>query len=435
MKLALLISGYPRSLEINMDSIMKHIVQGNDVDIYIYLSYDGDDKYVNKQTSVDKILNTWSPIYIAYSRNTLFSTDTAENAILNQAYKLYKLNEERRTIQNLTGVVYDMVIRCRPDLCFTGQVNLDVDPGYIYLPVDSKMDKHKLQAEDNYVCDVFAYGRPEVMDYYCSWFLALPSLMKTHQHIPEVLLYYYLRDSPHKIIEQPIDYAIILSSCNVIAIAGDSGVGKSTIAEMLQGIFSGAFVLECDRYHKWERDNPMWEKVTHLDPEGNYITKMQKDVFDLKLGNDIHQVDYDHLHGKFTCHQTIASADTVIVCGLHSLYVSDKLCNIKIFVEADDKLRIPWKLQRDSHTRNRTEQNIIDQISSRREDYEKYVAIQKSNSDIIIHYYIRDNMPDKVLLKIGCRTNVGKVEYHDFQYVSNPLEIIKCCVLNYLRTI
>ena len=37
--------------------------------------------------------------------------------------------------------------------------------------------------------------------------------------------------------------------------------------------------LECDRYHKWERYNDNWNNYTHLNPNANFLCKMQKDFF------------------------------------------------------------------------------------------------------------------------------------------------------------
>ena len=83
----------------------------------------------------------------------------------------------------------------------------------------------------------------------------------------------------------------------------------------------------------WEKDterldDKKWKKSTHLNPNSNYITKMQKDVFDLKIGKNIYQVDYDHKTGIFTQEECIESKDTVIVCGLHSLYNNNSNLNI-----------------------------------------------------------------------------------------------------------
>ena len=57
-----------------------------------------------------------------------------------------------------------------------------------------------------------------------------------------------------------LDYSFILSKCNVFAICGDSGSGKSTLSNLLKISFTDSFLLECDRYHKWERGDINYDK-------------------------------------------------------------------------------------------------------------------------------------------------------------------------------
>lgn len=141
--------------------------------------------------------------------------------------------------------------------------------------------------------------------------------MVKYGHTNETLFWHYLNHNHITYKEVNIDYTIVLSKCSTIAITGDSGSGKSTLAERLNNYFSDSLVLECDRYHKWERGNYNWENFTHLNPESNYLMKMQKDVFDLKLGKNIYQIDYDHSSGKFTSKQLIESKNNVIAYGIH----------------------------------------------------------------------------------------------------------------------
>ena len=58
---------------------------------------------------------------------------------------------------------------------------------------------------------------------------------------------------------------------------------------------------------------------------------MKNDVFDLKLGRNIYQIDYDHNNGKFTDQKLIKSNENIIVCGLHALYNNTNLHNLNIF--------------------------------------------------------------------------------------------------------
>ena len=49
-------------------------------------------------------------------------------------------------------------------------------------------------------------------------------------------------------------------------------------------------IFECDRYHKWERNDENWNNITHLDPQANYLFKMKNDI--LELFNGWRLIDY-----------------------------------------------------------------------------------------------------------------------------------------------
>jgi uridine kinase len=149
-------------------------------------------------------------------------------------------------------------------------------------------------------------------------------------------------------------------------------------------------MLECDRYHKWERHNENWDEITHLNPEANYITKMEEDIFNLKLGNEIYQVDYDHHSGKFTEKQLINPSDNLIVCGLHSLYGDNNLYDIKIFMDTDDSLKKKWKIKRDVIERGYTIEKVLTSIEKRQNDFHEYITPQKENADLIIRFFTKD---------------------------------------------
>jgi uridine kinase len=147
-------------------------------------------------------------------------------------------------------------------------------------------------------------------------------------------------------------------------------------------------MLECDRYHKWERGDDNWKKFTHLNPDANYLTKMNDDIFDLKIGKSIYQVDYNHSNGKFTEKEQIDKSDNIIVCGLHSLYSkNDNVYNLKIFIDTDVNLKKKWKIKRDISKRGYTMDQILNQINSREEDFQNFIYPQRDKSDIIINFF------------------------------------------------
>ncbi len=428
MKIALFISGYLRGIYENIENIKKNIIQNNECDVYIHITNDDkSDKYLNNKTNIEFINENLNPKILIITNNLHFSDNININNILNQNYKFYWLNEERKKICEIENINYDIVIKIRPDLNIKDKLNYNFDFEYIYIPNDSKIDKSKLKNNtDNFICDILAYGSCEKMNKYFDYYLHINDLTKKYGNINETLLYEYLNINNIKYILIDINYYVVLSLCNTIAITGDSGTGKTTISNILKELFNNSFVLECDRYHKWERNDYNWKKYTHLNPDANYITKMSCDVFDLKIGNNIYQVDYNHETGKFTDTELIESSDNISVCGLHYLYLPENIINLKIYMDTDENVRIPWKIKRDIQKRGYTIEKIIEQINSRKNDFQKYILPQKEKADMIINFYT-DKMFDSknynveeslnIFLKVGIKNNI------DINKIINNLNI------------
>ena len=394
MKVALLIAGYLRTFKDNIPNLKSQVLDKfENVDIYIHITKNGDkeDRYLNINENVDYITEILNPICLLYEDNFNLSKDKTINNTLNLWSKYHKLNEIKIENEKTYGE-YDLVIKYRPDLnIISDDVFLeDFKKDTVYLPMDSKMDKKKLSKNDDmYICDIFAYGNSKTMNRYFEIYESLNFLISRYNTgVSESLLYYYLSDNSINFEKILIDYNIILSMCNVFAIAGDSGSGKTTLGNLLKKYFSSSFLLECDRYHKWERGDENWKKFTHLNPESNYLTKMNEDIFDLKIGNTIYQVDYDHKSGKFTEPEKIDCSDNIIMCGLHSLYSSNnEVYNIKIFVDTDDVLKHTWKIKRDMVKRGYTKEEVLRQIELRKKDYYEFVYPQRNISDIVVNFF------------------------------------------------
>lgn len=408
MRVALLISGYLRTFKTNLPNIQEKIIDKfKHVDVYIHVTKneDTEDKYLNKRDEsedIDYINRVLNPVSLIHEPNILCSKNKTENSLINTWLKYFKLNQLKKDNEVNFGN-YDLVIKYRPDLdLLSDEVFENIIDDFVYLPKDSKIDKNRLlKRDDEYLCDIFAYGNSKMMNEYFSIYEKLEPLSKEHGYVSETLLYHHLKSNniPYKLMD--IDYNVILSMCNVFAIAGDSGSGKSTLANILKQYFSNSIMLECDRYHKWERGNENWKKLTHLNPEANYITKMNEDIFDLKIGKDIYQVDYDHKNGKFTEKEHIESSDNIIVCGLHSLYVENEtIYNLKIFIDTDKELKKKWKIHRDVVERGYDINKVLKQIEDRESDYISYVHPQREKSDIVINFFndVDDNLRLRLLV-------------------------------------
>jgi uridine kinase len=401
MKVCILISGYLRNFEVTFESLKKYILDKFDnVDVYLHITVDEnlEDKYLNHitQSEIDNIKSKLNPLYVIEEKNILFNFDKNINNTVNLWYKYHKLNELKKNHEKINGE-YDLVIKYRPDLYFLSEISFLPNNEYIIIPKDSKIDKTKLlNITDSYLCDVFAYGNSKLMSKYFDIYLNISKLIDKNGYVSENILYNFLSNEiPYKLID--LKYQIILSKCNIFAICGDSGSGKTTLGNRLKKHFKNSFLLECDRYHKWERSSDNWKTFTHLHPEANFLTKMEEDIFNLKLGNDIYQVDYDHKFGKFTEKQLIESSETTIVCGLHSLYTkSSNLYNLKIFLDTDKNLKLDWKIKRDVDERGYSLEKVLDQVQNRQKDYKKFIVPQKYKSDLIIKFYKKNNIGLKI---------------------------------------
>jgi uridine kinase len=226
----------------------------------------------------------------------------------------------------------------------------------------------------------------------------------------DINLYEYLKKNSicYEIID--LQYKLILSECNIIAISGDSGSGKTTLSNILKLLFEkDACLLETDRYHKWERGDENYKKYTHLDPYANHLEKMNEDIFQLKIGQDIYQVDYDHSSGKFTQKQKIETKKNVVLCGLHTLYRenTNELLNLKIYLDTDRDLMKKWKIQRDVVQRGYTLEKVLNQIEAREKDYNEFILKQKENADIVIQFYEFEN---ELLCNFIIQNNLLKIK-------------------------
>lgn len=200
------------------------------------------------------------------------------------------------------------------------------------------------------------------------------------------------------------------NSAFVIGICGDSGTGKSTLQNCICQMFSdnNFLCLEGDGDHKWERGDNNWKTYTHLNPQANYLYRQAVDIQKLKNGETIQRVDYDHDTGRFTSKMTVRPRRFLSISGLHIFYLPQlrNIVDLKIYTEADEDLRIFWKMERDTGKRGHTRDEILKQIRSRYDDARKYIYPQKEFADIIVHYFWADEEARIIGMKIKVNTKI-----------------------------
>ena len=204
----------------------------------------------------------------------------------------------------------------------------------------------------------------------------------------------------------------------VIGIAGDSGAGKDTFADAITGLFGVHSVVKLsgDDYHLWDRQKPMWQVMTHLNPMANDLEGFCRDLVSLTDGKSIQSKHYDHQTGKMSKPFQITSNDFIIASGLHALYlpILRDCYNLRIYLDIDEGLRRYFKLKRDVNQRGHTVDRVLTSFEKRENDSERFIRPQSTFADLTlalqpIHPRMLDSLDDKhpLRLKLIVKTRNG----------------------------
>jgi uridine kinase len=204
----------------------------------------------------------------------------------------------------------------------------------------------------------------------------------------------------------------------VVGVAGDSGAGKDTFADAITGLFGGHSVVKLsgDDYHLWDRQKPMWQVMTHLNPMANDLEGFCNDLVSLTDGKSVLSRYYDHQTGRMSKPFQIDSNDFIIASGLHALYlpILRGCYNLKIYLDIDEGLRRQFKLKRDVQQRGHTVERVLSSFEKREPDSERFIRPQSNHADLIlslqpIHSRMLEGLDDKhpLRLKLVVETKNG----------------------------
>lgn len=204
----------------------------------------------------------------------------------------------------------------------------------------------------------------------------------------------------------------------VVGVAGDSGAGKDTFADSITGLFGSHSVVKLsgDDYHLWDRQMPMWQVMTHLNPMANDLEGFCKDLVSLTDGKSVFSRNYDHQTGRMSKPFQIDSNDFIIASGLHALYlpILRECYNLKIYLDIDEGLRRHFKLKRDVQQRGHTVERVLGSFEKREPDSERFIRPQSNHADLIlslqpIHSRMLEDLDDKhpLRLKLVVETKNG----------------------------
>jgi uridine kinase len=184
------------------------------------------------------------------------------------------------------------------------------------------------------------------------------------------------------------DFVRLRSRPALVLIAGDSGVGKDTLADGLANILGRESTVHIsgDDYHRWDRGHASWEHFTHLNPNANELPKFFNDILTLSDGGDIRAGKYDHRVGRRLSPQTARGREFVIASGLHALLISDmnRQASLAVYLEMAEDLRAKLKIERDTTRRGHSPEHVLRSIEGRLADSKKYIQPQRNLADLVV---------------------------------------------------
>jgi uridine kinase len=178
----------------------------------------------------------------------------------------------------------------------------------------------------------------------------------------------------------------------IIAVAGGSASGKTTVVNKIIDSLDKekVTVIKHDDYYKDQSEMSMTEryKVNYDHPLSLDNDLMFEQISSLIAGNNIIKPTYDfEMHNRSDFTVEISPPTILILEGI--LIMEDErirdLCDIKLFVEADDDLRFIRRLSRDMAERGRSLESVVNQyLGTVKPMHYEFVKPTKRYADVII---------------------------------------------------
>jgi hypothetical protein len=215
MKLAICISGLPRSFKRTYNSLDKYILSQHDCDIFIstwdFISAGSGTRVYAQDGSVEEYISLYKPKSYEVEK---FTDDTLDNlfnyrslkqkynilpSLLPMSYKVYKTNKLRLDFEMKNFIKYDAVIRARSDLsyqsCIPNQELLRVNHGECF----ARTSKHHPLTPLNspmHISDLYFLSNSENANKYSNFYLDIESVLEqTQNFIAEINLEKHLENN------------------------------------------------------------------------------------------------------------------------------------------------------------------------------------------------------------------------------------------------
>lgn len=179
----------------------------------------------------------------------------------------------------------------------------------------------------------------------------------------------------------------------VVAIGGGSGSGKGHLARQLQQALGRerCVVLEQDWYYADLSAMPITERARrNFDhPSAIDFDLLIRQLTELVQGKTIRRPVYDFTQHTRNSHTVpVPPADIILVEGILVLYDPRlrALCDLRVFVDAPEEVRLQRRLARDTAVRGRTTESVLQQFAETvRAMHQRFVEPSRQHADVVIN--------------------------------------------------
>ena len=177
----------------------------------------------------------------------------------------------------------------------------------------------------------------------------------------------------------------------ILGIVGDSAAGKTTLTAGIAHILGPERVVTIctDDYHRYSREQRAENRISALDPRGNYIDVLEQHIRLLRDGQPILKPIYNHHGGTLDAPEYIVPKEYVILEGLlgYSTRAMRDCYDVKVYLEPVEDLRVKWKIQRDTAKRGYTADLVRASLKKREHDSADFIRPQRTFADIVVQFY------------------------------------------------
>jgi phosphoribulokinase len=176
----------------------------------------------------------------------------------------------------------------------------------------------------------------------------------------------------------------------MLAIAGDSAAGKTTVTRgLVEALGANRCTAVCvDDYHAYDRAERRDLPFTPLHPACNYVRIMEQHLQLLAMGQPILKPVYDHHTGQLTRPVLVEPREFVIVEGLLPLHTKlARACfDATVYLDPPEEIRHAWKVRRDTAERGYRPEQVLAELARREPESAAFIRPQRAFADIVIRF-------------------------------------------------